>query len=140
MKDELLAMNEYQGLNLPPCHKQLENCTKYMKQMFSDIHNRKWSIVNPERGENKQGESWNGTSLYLEGNFQRIPQKGGIQIEPGRLADLRRQPGEAKMASNAEQRKCSIKSAYKSPGEHQYTQNEILRPSKEQFWGRKNYY
>lgn len=23
------------------CHKQLENCTNYMKQMFSDIHNRK---------------------------------------------------------------------------------------------------
>lgn len=57
MKDELLAMNEYQSLNLTRCYKQPKNCTKYMKQMFSDIHNRKWRVVNPEGGGgDKQGE------------------------------------------------------------------------------------
>lgn len=38
MKDGLLVIYEYQGLNLHPCHKR-ETCTKYVKQVFSDVHN-----------------------------------------------------------------------------------------------------
>ena len=151
MRDDISVMKEYQGLNLPPCHKRLENHTKYIKQVFWDIFNRKWSSINPELGGSKQGLLCSCPSLHLGGDLHTIAQKGGIQIEPRRFADLRiwsLEFREAKIATVCGQRKNSRKSVYRCPENTNLCVHRVkfmrpctrpcTRPCKEHFWKKNN--
>lgn len=133
------------GSELAPCHKWLENHTKYIKQVLLDIFNRKWSSINPEWGGSKQGIFCSCPSLHLGGNLQTSAQKGGIQIQPRRFADLRiwsLEFREAKTATVCGQRKNSRKPVYRCPENTNLCVHRVkfMRPCKEHFWKKNNYW
>lgn len=85
----------------------------------------------------KQGIFCSGPSLHLRGSLQTTAQKGGIQIEPRRFADLRIQSlefREVKIATVCRQRKNSRKSVYRYPENPNLCVHRVkfTRPCKEQ--------
>lgn len=98
MKDGLLAVNEYQGLKLPPAinnYKTVQTTWNKCFQTFT-IGSK---TLNPERGETNT-VSHAIASAFIKESVSRLAQKGGLQKEPSRHADLRTslEFKEAKMA------------------------------------------
>lgn len=81
---------------------------------------------------------------FIKESVSRLAQKGGLQKEPSRHADLRTRAWSSKKPKwleFAEQRKSSRKSVYGSSWEHQslHAQSEILRLSKVQILWKKQF-